>query len=362
VPYPVDYGGVFDLFYKLPALQQAGIKIHLHCFNYGRGEQNELNKYCESITYYKRRKNFSFTLPYIVSTRKNEELLQNLLKNDYPILMEGTHSTYLLNDVRFNNRKKIVRLHNVEFEYYQHLYKSATSTFKKIYYLRESRLLKKYEQSIIKKVNYFLSVSEKDTITYQTIFNCSNVFHLPLFLPKTWQVNSLEGKGNYCLFNGDLSVDINEKVANWLLKNAIDSNTKFIIAGKNPSLQLQKSITVHTNCSLIANPNDEKMSGLIKNAHIHVLPSFSNTGIKLKLLNALFNGRFCLVNNEMVEGSELKNLCEIANSAKEFKVKIAQLMQQEFSEEKIVERKKVLNSLFNNEANAEKLIRLIWNE
>ena len=51
VPYPVDYGGVFDLFYKLPAMQAAGVNIHLHCFDYGRGEQQELNKYCVSVNY-----------------------------------------------------------------------------------------------------------------------------------------------------------------------------------------------------------------------------------------------------------------------------------------------------------------------
>ena len=39
VPYPVDYGGVFDLFYKIKALSEAGVKIHLHCFEYGRGQQ-----------------------------------------------------------------------------------------------------------------------------------------------------------------------------------------------------------------------------------------------------------------------------------------------------------------------------------
>ena len=41
VPYPVDYGGVFDLFYKIKTLHELGIKIHLHCFEYGRGQQPE---------------------------------------------------------------------------------------------------------------------------------------------------------------------------------------------------------------------------------------------------------------------------------------------------------------------------------
>ncbi|HAK10648.1 MAG TPA: mannosyltransferase, partial [Chitinophagaceae bacterium] len=36
VPFPVDYGGVVDLFWKLPSLQAQGVNIHLHCFDYGR--------------------------------------------------------------------------------------------------------------------------------------------------------------------------------------------------------------------------------------------------------------------------------------------------------------------------------------
>ena len=38
VPYPPDYGGAIDVFYKLKALNQEGVKIHLHCFEYGRGK------------------------------------------------------------------------------------------------------------------------------------------------------------------------------------------------------------------------------------------------------------------------------------------------------------------------------------
>ena len=158
VPYPADYGGVIDLFWKLPALQAQGVKIHLHCFDYGRGKQSELNKYCTSVEYYERStglKGFNLNLPYIVSSRKNETLFNNLLKDDYPILMEGIHSSALLNDDRFTNRKKFVRLHNVEFEYYKDLSKNATSFFNKMYYLRESSLLRKYEYNIVNKATLF---------------------------------------------------------------------------------------------------------------------------------------------------------------------------------------------------------------
>ena len=138
MPWPVNYGGVFDLFYKLPALHAEGIKIHLHCFDNGRGEQHELKKYCEEVLYYPRNtghKGFATNLPYIVASRKNDMLLENLLKDEHPIFMEGVHCTYLTLDKRFTKRKKFVRIHNVEHDYYKQLYNCSTAVFKKLYYL-----------------------------------------------------------------------------------------------------------------------------------------------------------------------------------------------------------------------------------
>ena len=53
VPYPANYGGVIDVFYRVKALSEAGVKVHLHCFEYGRGEQ-EILKRCYEVKYYKR--------------------------------------------------------------------------------------------------------------------------------------------------------------------------------------------------------------------------------------------------------------------------------------------------------------------
>ena len=109
VPWPADYGGVVDLFYKLKALHAEEIKIILHCFLYGqRKEEAVLNQYCEEVHYYKRLigwKGFSFTKPYIVQSRANPELLKNLLKDDHPVLMEGVHCTAFLYQLRQNNKK-----------------------------------------------------------------------------------------------------------------------------------------------------------------------------------------------------------------------------------------------------------------
>ena len=362
VPYPVDYGGVFDLFYKLKSLSELGIYIHLHCFEYGRGKQDELKQYCKSVTYYKRKsflKSLSFRLPYIVSSRSDRLLLNNLLADDYPVLLEGIHCTYLLYTNELTNKKVFVRLHNVEFEYYKELAKATKDIFRKLYLEVESHILKKYEKNISRKAP-FLSVSEKDKETYQQKFNAKEIKYLPVFLPfKT--INSQAGSGSFCLYHGNLSVPENEKAALWLIENVFDSlDVPFIIAGKKPSAHLKNTVDSKENFCLIENPSNDDLDDLIKKAHIHLVPSFNKTGIKIKLLNALFNGRYVIASSAAVEDINLKSLCSIANSANDYKKYIRELIQIPFEEGDIIKRKQVLENIYNNIANAQKLIRWIW--
>jgi len=362
VPYPPDYGGVFDLFYKIKMLHACGINIHLHCFEYGRGEQPELNNYCREVKYYSRKrghKGVSHKLPYIVCSRSNHELLDNLLQDSYPILAEGIHCTYLLNDDRFMERKIILRLHNVEWLYYRQLYQSSSSFFKKIYYLHESKILKQYEQSIADKV-LLLAVSEQDADFYRQEFGAKHVAYLPVFLPFA-QVMSQKGKGCYCLYHGNLSVAENEKTITWLLTEVFDDlQLPLVIAGKKPSPRLERIIHQHAHACLVADPSEEEMQDIIKKAQVHVLPSFNCTGIKLKLLNALFNGRHCVVNEEAVKNTGLENICHIGSNALSLKKIISEIYHHSFEEVEIERRKNILLSCYDNEKNVNKLIQWIW--
>ncbi|MEO7047213.1 MAG: mannosyltransferase, partial [Ferruginibacter sp.] len=93
---------------------------------------------------------------------------------------------------------------------------------------------------------------------------------------------------------------------------------------------------------------------------INILPSFNNTGVKLKLLNALFNGRYCLVNTAAVKGSGLEALCQIAEKPEDFKQQIQQLFKQDFSAIDLDKRKQILQQLYNNADNVEALISLLY--
>jgi hypothetical protein len=362
VPYPLNYGGVFDLFCKLKALKEAGVAVYLHCFEYGRGRQPELNRFCHEVYYYSRNeghKGFSTTIPYIVCSRSNQELVDNLLKDDHPILLEGIHCSYLVHCGKFKHRKMILRLHNVEYEYYRQLFKHSGSLFKKLYYLHESKLLKHYEQRLADLLPV-VAVAEKDADTYRNQLHAKRVYHVPVFIPWS-EIKSLEGMGTYCLYHGNLSVAENEKAVLWLLQNVFnDMKVPFVIAGQDPSAKLEKATEKHPNACLLANPAEDEMKDLLAKAQINILPSFNETGIKLKLINALYNGRHCVVNDAATEQTGLESACHIGTNAESFKQIIAQLYHQPFTEDEINIRKKVLYNTYNNSLNAKKLIALIW--
>jgi len=106
----------------------------------------------------------------------------------------------------------------------------------------------------------------------------------------------------------------------------------------------------------VADPSEKEMQDLIAKAQVHVLPSFNNTGVKLKLINALFNGRHCVVNTAGVQGSRLETLCHIADGATSLKKTIEDIYQQPFTEEEKERRQGLLSTIFNNEKNAKQLI------
>lgn len=362
VPWPADFGGVTDLFYKIKALHSLGIKIHLHCFKHKRQEQTILNNYCDTVKYYPRKtgiSSFSLRVPYIVSSRNHSELLKNLQADSYPVLLEGIHCTWLLQQGLLSNRKVIVRLHNVEYIYYGELARQEKNLIKRAYFIHESRLLKSFEANIASKA-LCISVSQSDAAVYSSELGAQGVRFLPVFLP--WQeVSSAMGKGNYCLYHGNLSINENEQAATWLLSNVFSQlNIPFIIAGKNPSGFLRRMVAASEHATLIADPDDNTMQELIQKAQINILPSFNKTGVKIKLLNALYNGRFCIANEAAIKGSGVESLCHYANDAAGMIALINTYYNERFTEEKKLQRETVLQAVYDASKNAAKLIAWIY--
>lgn len=361
VPFPANYGGAINMFHKIRWLHKQGVEIYLHCFEYGsRLRTEELNKYCKEVYYYPRKtslSSFFSLLPYNVKSRISEDLKQNLLKNDYPIIFEALHTCYLLNDPDLANRKKIFRESNIEHDYFYHLAKNERHFLKKLYLYTEAFKLKRYEK-IVTSADLMLVVSTEDALHFKKHYDADKVSYLPSFHAND-TVKVKPGNSNYILYHGNLSVSENNMAAAWLIDNVFSQlSYEVIIAGLNPPKFLKDKITKFSHITLKKNCTDEEMKRLVENAQIHCLYTPQATGLKLKLLNVLYKGRFVIANQHMVHGTDVSTTCIIANTPAQYIDAIKKHMSISFTNEDLLLRESILKT-YDNVRNSEELIKFI---
>jgi len=345
VPYPVDYGGVIDIYYRIKALYELGFKITLHCFDYGRGEQPHLSEITEKVYYYSRSKTIWNGLnkrPFIVASRRSKAILNRLLEDDFPILFEGIHTTWFLENTVIQKRKTFVRTHNIEHDYYAALAENV-GFLKALYFKLEAYKLQRYA-SILAKASKVLCIKESDAEHIRQLNK--NTFVLPASLPEL-TIKEYVHTELFALFNGNLSVPENEAAAIWIIENIWSNNSSLMtlkIAGKNPTERLIK-LTNQYKIALISNPSKEEMEALLSKARVHILVSDQSTGVKLKLLSALQTSGHVLVNEKMIDGTNLEEFCTICKSPDDFKKQLVYLSENEMDENRFLTRR---NSIFDN--------------
>jgi hypothetical protein len=246
-------------------------------------------------------------------------------------------------------------MHNVESEYYEYLAKATRHPLKRYYYKTEAERLKKFEKNLDRAQSLF-SVSERDHATLIAQF--PSVEYLPPFIYND-VVDCKPGRGSYAIYHGNLGVEENRRAAKFLINDVFPGlNIPLLVVGTKAN-SLVKTTKAH-NIEFINSPTQTDLKDLLQNAQIHVLPTFQPTGIKHKLLNSLFTGRFCLVNPPMVEGNGLAQFCHVANDATEMKKIIPELFRKEFPQEEIDKRKAILQNIYSNSKNAQKIVDVIF--
>lgn len=348
-----------DVFFRIKALSDLGVKIHLHCFEYGRGMPSELAELTHEIHYYRRKKSLRDVfnkLPFIVKSRGSEQFIQRLTADRHPILFEGLHCCYFLNDKRIRNRKRFVRTHNIEHEYYHDLAINSRG-IRKNFFAREARKLKAFEP-MLKFADHLFCIKESDASHFK-MYN-ENVTLLPASLP-TLEITRQQQTEPYCLFHGNLSVTENEVAVNWLIDKVfspIQMAGKFMVAGKNPSQELINTCQ-ESSIQLVLNPTEDHMDELIQKARVHVFYTPQASGVKLKLLNAMNSSGHIIANHKMIYGTNLGAYCELAMSKEEFQHQVEQLLRIELDTIKFNERISFLKEHYDTKKNLGLLLELI---
>jgi len=369
VPYPPNYGGIVDVYYKLKSLHEAGAEIYYHCFYY-KGHNpptDELKKYCKELHFYERKKSLFKLLfnklPYVVSTRSDTILLMRLMGHQpAPILFDGIQTTFWFCHEDLMSMPTLYRANNIEHDYYAGLAAWERNPLKSLYLKREAKKLRRYEWNL-KKSSAILSVAKMDIPHFEQY---AKTHHVPPFFNDSPVVSSSGERvveGEYVLFQGNLSVKENEyaavEIANYIAPHC---SHKIIVAGKNPSRYLKKVLKTRTNIELIASPSIEVMDSLIEHANVNLLMTFQQTGIKLKLLHALQSGKHIIINSKMDDSGIFGEMCYVIDENKAIASKIDELISEPFTAQMKAERDVRFNKYYNNKLNAENILKIAKEE
>lgn len=360
IPYPPNYGGIIDVFYKTKELHKLGVEIYLHTYIFDdKPKQPVLEKYCKKIFYYSRKNSFLSLfsrLPFRVESRSSKELIANLKSLEIPIVIEGLHAAYPL--VKFNFKNTYIRTHNIEHDYFLGLFKSEKKLLKKLFFYVEAIKLKRFE-SILKNVTGIFTISPFEQNYFSEVYGEKAVY-IPVF-HQTKKIENNFKKGTFVLYHGDLRVADNVRAALFLIDVYKETSFKFIVASSCKNKAVLTEIEKYSNLYFEDIPTQDSLAELFEKAHVNTLLTFQKTGIKLKLLNTLYQGKHIIVNSKMVEDTGLENVCELANTKEEILKKTEALFAKDFSDAQVkVRQEKLLD--FNPEENARKMLTTIFKQ
>lgn len=354
-PYPANYGGVIDVFYKIKYLHNRGVELYLHIFFDDRLDTEALKPYCKKIFVYKRNTSFLklfSPLPFSVASRTSNQIYNNLNQTEAPILFEGLQTTHVLLKHHFKC-KIFIRVHNIEHAYYDGLSRSEKNPIKKLVYRVQANKFKAYEK-VLDKSDAILTLS-KSELDYFRKMHGSKVYYLPVFHGNE-TVREQKGNGKYALYHGDLSTADNIASVIYIISLFERLKYPLIIASGVLPQRLKKRIEKHDHINFVKLGNDVQVNELIANAHVNVLYSKQATGTKLKVFYSLYNGRFCIVNNNIVDDQRILQVCEVANTTDQYLERITNVFDTDFNFP--LERVRILEE-FHPALMAEKLHQMI---
>ncbi|MEY3245689.1 MAG: hypothetical protein RL253_846 [Bacteroidota bacterium] len=359
-PNGVDNPQLSDAFFLIKALSHQKINIHLHSFVLLNEEPSvQLTELCSSISFYQRDKsNISFKadLPYHVSTRSSQKLIDRLNEDTFPVIFIGLSSSYPLygNQLR-SDRKFVVRLNKNEAAYYHQLAALVPWKGKKVHYQIEAWRMRKFLKKLIsKKISFFYS---SDAIVQNIKPHITSQFNSLALFTGMPPVFHQPGNGHFCLFYGRLSDEETSYAASWLLEHVFNTlEIPFVIAGSRPSTHLENAAHVRQHTCLVSNPGEKEMQDLIKKAQVVLSPAFIQHEEDDHLLQAMALGKHVLINPKSSRKTQSIACCHLVQSPEEFIEKTRTLFETPFSEEEKYARQHLLNAKFQDEKSLEKII------
>lgn len=364
-PWPPNYGGAIDQYYALLALTGAGMRPAVHLFH--RADRPKpppppAELRLGDVSVYERSSNLRLAIgpsPYIVSCRKTPLLLKALAKDELPVLFQGVHATGWAARLRrdFPKRKLLLRVHNIEADYYRALAEAESSPLRRAYFMAESLRLRRYEPKVWPLFDRLFCISEREAARLSA--QGLPAEWLPAFLPPLapFPPPVIDPQAPALLFHADFTVRENQQAGDFLLRclALFPAGARLTLAGRGlarwkPTKPLPKG------ACFISDPPD--MRPMLEDSPVVVLPIRRGAGVKLKLLQSIQAGRIVLATPQALEGSGFESSVPVFETAEELAAIVRRLVQEPGPElARAAENAALLRALHAPERLAERIAR-----
>lgn len=267
----------------------------------------------------------SYNIERFDSARFRNYLVKLLQEREFDVvLLETLYLVPYLKDIRENSKAKVVlRSHNLEYEIWEHLASTEKNRLKKKYLLLLASRLKKYELENLNSYDAIVPISPADEKKYRQL-GCKIPLHTTVtgIEVKESETEITVQKGIALYFLGSMDWMPNRQGVIWFVENVWrrlsvrHPEITFHLAGRNFPKELNE--LQNENMKVAGEVKD--VMQFISDKHILLVPLFSGSGMRIKIIEAMSFGKTVVSTTLGAEGIEYtngKNIL-IADSADEF--------------------------------------------
>lgn len=244
-------------------------------------------------------RNKSYNMSRFDSSEFRDQLCNLLSAQEYDIIiLETLYATPYIDAIREKTKALIIlRSHNVEFMIWENLSRNETHIFKRMYLKILSKQLKKYELRALEKVDLIASISEEDNRNFELEGCQTKKIFLPFginFNASEYVNYSLPSDEDIVLFHvGSMNWIPHQEAFKWFLNGVcrklyvLHPNLKLYLAGA----YMPEWITKGNYPNVIVTDSYVNGKSFMKKKGIMIVPSFSGSGIRIKIVEGMALGK-----------------------------------------------------------------------
>jgi glycosyltransferase involved in cell wall biosynthesis len=326
VPYPPLDGGAAGVYYFSDAFSSLGHQVEILAVNPPKHFIDEQaykdlppTLHIHSVAtdtsphWYDALNNFLFTkFPYFVERFINEKFTKELIEIielNHPdiVQIEGIYLCPYIPVIRKHTTANIVlRAHNVEHTLWSDIANSQKNILKKAYLKIQASRLKKYEIMQLTKVDGVTTVTENDLQVLKRNVPSATAIVVPFGITLPANISNIKPNLKALYFLGALDWIPNQEALDWFVKIVwpgileVFPDFEFHIAGRNAPqcfvnlLKNKRRVVFHGEVP--------EASVFIQPYTINVVPLFSGSGIRVKIIESMAYGKVVIGSSKAVSG------------------------------------------------------------